>query len=101
MRQLLVEDLGGVVLHLREGDVPGDVQVHEPVVLAGGRVQAGVVRVGGAAVDAREETAGQQVPVHRQNRLHLAAGVVLEPGNEYARRGVDRGDVLGCGTAHG
>src|SRR5215472_17985435 len=101
MGQLLVVHLGGVVLHAGEDDVPGDVQVQEPVVLTGGRVQAGVVRVGGAATDSLEKPACQQVPVHRQHCFHLAAGIVLESGDQVAVVGVYRGHVLGSRTAHG
>src|SRR5262249_29304606 len=98
--QLLVVDLRVVGLHARVDVVPGHGQVQVAVVLAGARVQAGVVGVGAAAVDALEEAADQQVAVGRQDGLDLAARVGLERGDDVPAGRVDLGDVLDRGAAH-
>ena len=93
--QLLVVDLGPVPLHALELVVAGNAQVQEPVVLAGDRVQAGVVRIRGAAVDRGEGPAGKQVPIHHQQGVHLLRGVGGESRHERPGRGVDLGDIAG------
>src|SRR5205814_937207 len=60
--------------------VAGDVEVDEPVVLAGGWAEAGRVLVRAGTVDRGEVPAGEQVAVMAGDGLHLAVGVVAESG---------------------
>ena len=112
MAERLVVYPGGVAGHLAvagtaraarlasELVVPGDVQLHEPVVLAGDRVQAGHVRVGAAAVDRLVVTPGQDMPVHAQQCLHRGAGAVPEGADDIASARADLGDVSDLGSVH-
>src|SRR5262249_56317788 len=99
--ELLVVDAG--VVGRRAGAAaavvvaPGQLQVEVAVILAGGLVQAGVERVGRAAVDRRKEPAYQQVPVGRQQHgVHRVVGLVAPGRFHRTARRVDLGQVV-CG----
>src|SRR4029079_19034398 len=77
----------------------GDAEVEIPVVDAGRRVQARVVRVS-VVVDLLEEAANEHVAVDAQDGLHLAGGGVPERRVDRTGGGADLGQVLHGGPVH-
>src|SRR5581483_8525886 len=96
----LVVHLGSVVRHTRKLIVPADVQVHKPIVPTRRGVQAGHVRVGGAAVDPRVIATGQNPVAHRKKRLHGSRRMVSEHRHKSAGDGADLSEILYVSSVH-